>query len=284
LASENNYRFSTKYADDETGLYYYGYRYYSPPEGRWVNRDPIGEAGGFNPYAFLQNRVLGEIDRQGLFGIELKFSAFIPKSKGRSVIGAPGPAINYEVEPNPISGGLLRWFYGTDDRNVAGWDGSSRVRSVTTSPIDSTKVGHLDEGTTYFGTTAGDSHRIRAVGTSAGLLYAGSYTSKKTHVAFSEQVKNNGCSTEITVIASGNYPFDPLAPNIDYSVTWLLTQTAAGKTQLSISGSRNNFPAYEAIIKGHEPVYEWYPSDSKPGPINLNTSTDFVSKTVELGP
>ena len=39
----NPFRFSTKYFDAETGLYYYGYRYYSPNLGRWISRDPIGE-------------------------------------------------------------------------------------------------------------------------------------------------------------------------------------------------------------------------------------------------
>jgi RHS repeat-associated protein len=42
---ENSYRFSTKYFDDEVNLYYYGYRYYSPDLGRWINRDPIEENG-----------------------------------------------------------------------------------------------------------------------------------------------------------------------------------------------------------------------------------------------
>ena len=35
------HRFSTKYYDSETGLYYYGYRFYSPALMRWLNRDPI---------------------------------------------------------------------------------------------------------------------------------------------------------------------------------------------------------------------------------------------------
>ena len=32
---------STKYLDKETGLYYYGYRFYNPSLGRWPSRDPI---------------------------------------------------------------------------------------------------------------------------------------------------------------------------------------------------------------------------------------------------
>ena len=37
------FRFSTKYYDTETGLYYYGFRYYSSELGRWLNRDPLQE-------------------------------------------------------------------------------------------------------------------------------------------------------------------------------------------------------------------------------------------------
>jgi RHS repeat-associated protein len=37
MAMVNPFRFSTKYQDDETGLLYYGYRYYDPHTGRWPN-------------------------------------------------------------------------------------------------------------------------------------------------------------------------------------------------------------------------------------------------------
>ena len=45
-AADFNHRFSTKYQNNQTGLYYYGYRYYSAELGRWLSRDPIGEIGG----------------------------------------------------------------------------------------------------------------------------------------------------------------------------------------------------------------------------------------------
>ena len=46
MAMANPMRFSTKFTDNETGLMYYGYRYYSAASGRWLSRDPIGERGG----------------------------------------------------------------------------------------------------------------------------------------------------------------------------------------------------------------------------------------------
>jgi RHS repeat-associated protein len=47
-ASANPWRFWTKYADQESGWLYYGYRYYAPRLGRWVSRDPIGELADAN--------------------------------------------------------------------------------------------------------------------------------------------------------------------------------------------------------------------------------------------
>lgn len=70
LSEENPFRFSTKYFDGETGVYYYGYRYYSPELGRWLNRDPIGEEEAVNIYAFLFNDPIGLFDLLGLTSAE----------------------------------------------------------------------------------------------------------------------------------------------------------------------------------------------------------------------
>jgi RHS repeat-associated protein len=47
VAFTNPFRFSTKWFDADTGLYYYGYRYYSPRLGRWISRDPLNETSVF---------------------------------------------------------------------------------------------------------------------------------------------------------------------------------------------------------------------------------------------
>ena len=71
LADFFRHRFSTKYFDDETGLYYYGYRFYSPALMRWLNRDPIEERGGINLYAFCRNNPIGLYDA---YGCEVRIS------------------------------------------------------------------------------------------------------------------------------------------------------------------------------------------------------------------
>jgi len=55
--------------DEEPALAYYNYRYYNPKDGRWINRDPIAEEGGWNLYAFLGNSTQDKFDALGLIGI-----------------------------------------------------------------------------------------------------------------------------------------------------------------------------------------------------------------------
>ena len=63
---DSRYKFSTKELDGSIGLNYYGYRFYSPAMGRWVNRDLIEEQGGINLKEFVRNDSINHIDFLGL--------------------------------------------------------------------------------------------------------------------------------------------------------------------------------------------------------------------------
>jgi RHS repeat-associated protein len=69
-ATANTMRHSSKpwmswRGSNSAGLYYYGYRFYDPTTMKWVNRDPIGEAGGLNLYGFCGNDPIAYIDPDG---------------------------------------------------------------------------------------------------------------------------------------------------------------------------------------------------------------------------
>jgi len=76
LAAANVYRFSSKEVHLNSGLYSYGYRFYSPNWQRWLNQDPIGEWGGINLYGFVGNEPIGLVDPLGL----VEFSILNPIS------------------------------------------------------------------------------------------------------------------------------------------------------------------------------------------------------------
>ncbi len=59
-------QWSSEHYDSELALVYYNYRHYNPTDGRWINRDPIAEQGGWNSYNFNDNEVVHNLDIFGL--------------------------------------------------------------------------------------------------------------------------------------------------------------------------------------------------------------------------
>ena len=58
------YLFNGKELDTETGLYYYGARYYDPRVSLWLNVDPLAEKT-MTPYAYVKNAPTTHIDPNG---------------------------------------------------------------------------------------------------------------------------------------------------------------------------------------------------------------------------
>jgi RHS repeat-associated protein len=91
MATANPFRFSTKYQDDETGLLYYGYRYYDPSIGRWQSRDPVEENGGANLRCFARNSPIFAIDPLGLSPAGYQSEGSVLYIRDASRIQAFGP-------------------------------------------------------------------------------------------------------------------------------------------------------------------------------------------------
>jgi RHS repeat-associated protein len=64
--SLKRYKYVGKERDEETGLYFYGARYYAGWLGRFVSVDPkAGERQWLNPYNYVQNNPINKIDPDG---------------------------------------------------------------------------------------------------------------------------------------------------------------------------------------------------------------------------
>ncbi|MGN0855106.1 MAG: RHS repeat domain-containing protein, partial [Kiritimatiellia bacterium] len=70
MADRFSFRFMTKRWDSSLGLYDFGERWYSVALRRWINRDPLGEDGGVNLYAFCDNDPVNTIDPNGCIPLD----------------------------------------------------------------------------------------------------------------------------------------------------------------------------------------------------------------------
>jgi len=81
---ESPYQFSTKEYSSETGLIYYGYRFYMPEEGRWLNKEPLGYVGVWNLYNMIYNNPVNYIDLLGLMGRRYDDEWYKPEHERKS--------------------------------------------------------------------------------------------------------------------------------------------------------------------------------------------------------
>ncbi len=80
--SQKRYRYTGKERDEETGLYYYGARYYAAWLGRWASTDPAMFVDGYNLYVYTTNNPIRFIDKKG----EKEIQPFLPEELKREDI------------------------------------------------------------------------------------------------------------------------------------------------------------------------------------------------------
>ncbi|MBI5692759.1 MAG: RHS repeat-associated core domain-containing protein [Verrucomicrobia bacterium] len=84
------FRHATKFTDVESGLVYYGFRYYDPGLGRFLSRDPLGEAGGSNLYGFVGNDPINRLDVLGLCATHPSEDPPKPREPPPTTLGSSG--------------------------------------------------------------------------------------------------------------------------------------------------------------------------------------------------
>ncbi|UDQ98445.1 RHS repeat-associated core domain-containing protein [Lentisphaerota bacterium WC36G] len=102
---EQPFKFSSEYADSETGLIYYNYRYYNPENGKWLKRDPIAEQGGLNLYGFVNNDSISNIDLLGLKPPSIKSKMWVSMPTMKRYLSLSQKILWYGFNyPIPIGG------------------------------------------------------------------------------------------------------------------------------------------------------------------------------------
>lgn len=86
---DNPWRFSSKRSDDETGLVFFGGRYYEPTTGRWISPDPLNFLDGPNLYAFVHNNPLTQLDPTGFSALGFDFRFELQGPQGSRIFSCP---------------------------------------------------------------------------------------------------------------------------------------------------------------------------------------------------
>src|SRR5690554_3074589 len=83
----NPYKFNGKELDSETGLYYYGARYYNPRISNWLSVDPLAEST-MTPYQYTYQNPVKYIDPDGQAPEHIDPSAIYHSTSNQNVVEA----------------------------------------------------------------------------------------------------------------------------------------------------------------------------------------------------
>lgn len=116
----NPFGYAGYFVHARSGLAMTPNRFYAPRLGRWLSRDPIGEAGGLNLYAYVGNDPMNAIDPSGL-------SPWYSDADG--VANAIAGTVDGILLGLPIAKGISNWANG--DGTIGGCDRASTYRNAT---------------------------------------------------------------------------------------------------------------------------------------------------------
>jgi RHS repeat-associated protein len=90
--------YASYFAHQASKLWLTVFRAYDPNRGRWLSRDPIGEAGGLNLYGYVGNNPINFTDPSGLYAV-----AFAP-------LAGLGPVGWAAIGIGVLAIGLIAWY------------------------------------------------------------------------------------------------------------------------------------------------------------------------------
>ncbi len=209
----NPVRFSSKYWDGETGLVYYTHRYYEATNGRWLNRDPIGEEGGLNLYGMVGNDPANQVDVLGM--ASETFNSITVKRKQVRWLAILRSQIGKKPD-NSREDPYGHWWFEFDGESYGGWpaDGVGLIETVTGVPgrLNGTNSMHasgLASATRdgHHGDSAEESwHPRRRTGfLSRGKLEFGSEKGADCNCVTEDQIKD--CLRNFAQQYSGNWSY-----------------------------------------------------------------------------
>ena len=269
-------KFTGKERDIETGLDYFGARYYTNIQGRFTTVDPMKiearhlvNPQDLNRYSYVSNSPLVHVDPDGQEKVRIVVEIFIPSQ----TVLAPGIGIRAEWG--------FRQFRG--DYDSQGRQVDSRLTQTVQVETDPRRNGgaveygrHQWTGETqeqFVGTLDPKGGPARASGDSLGMTVYRIKNSNDISAYFHGAEKN---------------PLVAGSPAIDYALTVIILVEKDGSLRVRVWGERDNFPAYRVNIQREggklQTVYLYDPRTTGASGLQLMNNIEFDQPAVTLDP
>ncbi len=259
VAAATEHRFTGKERDTESGLDYFGARYYASTMGRWMSPDPgkinlkhLANPQKWNKYAYVLNNPLTMIDPDGQAEVTITYRAFIPQA---NMAGFRGDNRSFSSNANASSRVSVTFRVETDPAKNGG------------NPLIGTP--QVSVGTTHFNLTGQED-------TSKGPMMPQVHVSQDT---------TTGAVTANIQESMGNPFTSKIDPNatIKSDVNITVNESA---TNAQINGTVSGSPAFESNMSVDGGATQNVPVQSAPTNavqfvLGLH-STNQVNRNVDL--
>ena len=277
-------KFTQKERDVETGLDYFGARYYSSTEGRFTTVDPakfkakhFANPQDLNRYAYVANNPLAFFDPDGEEKVKIIIRTFIPE-KTVTVPGGVGGDPGVLMPANKV--------YQGDDRKVGEHPERFRTEQIILIETDRSKNGNGKDIVVNNDAVAGLSRRLFSDGSSTAARAQPKSDARGVYTVVGQDF------ITVTATSSAGNPLNAEAPPISYSVGIdIFSRGSKGDLFASASGNRNQFPGMEIYIERPETsnqsgqlIYSYNPDDENRGPFSIFRREDFEGHEKKLRP
>jgi RHS repeat-associated protein len=221
-------QFTQKERDIETGLDYFGARYFSSNQGRFTGADPAAikrkhliNPQDLNRYSYVANNPLAFIDPDGEEKIKVIVRTFIPQT----TVSMPHP------------NGGVRTFEG-DNRDI-GKPGTYRTQQIITVETDPRR----NNGSPIYGKPERDT----GVTIERGWIWDS--TKKASGNTLEAAVKRDNDVVSIQAKGNESNPLVMGSPGITYDfMIGVQSEGPKGNVTVTVNGQHDGFPAYEILI------------------------------------